>query len=225
MFRFWRPATFGELIDIVLAILIWPFGIAICVLWFTRKNGAVIARRFGRSKVGQCIDQLRIALTSGLPPPWYYIFELYHAGAMSRARSYLTRGETKHGTNRLLVKARGSLSPLGDKELFARFCEQRQLKTLPILFSIHDGELRSIGCARSALPKTDLFLKPVRGRGGKGAERWDYSGGGIYRAPGGRSLSERQLVERLRNLSRSQPYLVQKRARNHAAIRDLSMVR
>jgi hypothetical protein len=222
LFRFWRPATLGELIDIILATLIWPFGIAICVLWFTRKNGPVIAKRFGRSRIRQCFDQLRVALTSGLPPPWYYVFELYRPGGMSRVRAYLTRGETKHGTNRLLAKARGSSSPLSDKEAFAHFCEQRQLRTLPVFFSIHDGEVRSVGCARSALPKTDLFVKPVRGRGGKGAERWDYSGRGIYRTPDGRSLSGPQLIERLRNMSCSQPYLVQKRARNHAAIRDLS---
>ena len=221
-FRFWRPATFGELIDIILAMLIWPLGIAFCVLWFTRKNGAEIAHRFGRSRVRQCVDQLRIALTSGLPPPWYYVFELYRPGEIGRARAYLTRGETKHGTNRLLAKARGSSSPMVDKEAFAHFCEERQLKTLPVLFSVHDGELKGIVSAHSALPKTDLFVKPVSGCGGKGAERWDYGGRGIYRTPGCRALSGSELCARLRDMSRRQPYLVQKRVRNHPAIRDLS---
>lgn len=221
-YRFWRPATFGELIDIVLALLIWPVGIAICALWFTRKNGEIISNRFGRSRRRQFVDQLKIALTSGLPPPWYYVFELYRPGEMSRARAYLTRGETKHGTNHLLAAARGSCSPLGDKEAFASFCETRQLQALPVLFSVHDGELRRIRCRHSYLPKTDLFVKPVRGCGGNGAERWDYQGGGMYRTPDGASLSEVQLVRRLRDLSRWQPYLVQKRARNHPAIADLS---
>jgi hypothetical protein len=141
---------------------------------------------------------------------------------MSRALSYLTRGETKHGTNRLLKVARRSCSPLNDKEAFACFCEERQLKALPVLFSIYDGELRSISWQHSDLPKMDLFVKPVRGRGGNGAERWNYAGGGIYCAPDGRSLSEPQLIQRLRDLSRSQPYLVQERAKNHPAIEDLS---
>ena len=222
MFRFWRPTTLGELIDIILAILIWPMGILFCLLWFTKKNGAVIANRFGRSRIRQCIDQLTIALTSGLPPPWYYVFELYRPGEMSRARAYLTRGETKHGTNRLLAQARGSCSPLVDKEAFARFCDQRQLKTLPVLFSVHDGELRGASCAHSPLPKKDLFVKPVSGCGGNGAERWDYAEKGIYRTPGGHALSESQLVERLRDMSRCRPFIVQKRAENHAALRDLS---
>ena len=220
-FRFWRPATLGEAIDIILAILIWPLGIIVCVLWFTRKNGGVIANRFGRSRLRQCVDQLTVALTSGLPPPGYYVFELYRSGEMKRARAYLTRGETKHGTNRLLAEARGSISPMVDKEAFARFCQQRQLKTLPVLFAIRDGELRGVGRRRSALPKTDLFVKPISGCGGKGAERWDYSRSGVYRTPDGHTLSESQLVERLCSKSRWQPYLVQKRAKNHSALSDL----
>lgn len=222
MYRFWRPATVGELIDIVLALLVWPFGIAICVLWFTRKNGAVIENRYGRARSRQLLDQLRLALTSGLPPPWYYVFELYRPGEMNRARAYLTRGVTKHGANRLLAAALGSCSPLGDKEAFARFCQARQLKALPVLFSVHDGEMLRVGCGFSELPGLDLFIKPVRGRGGNGAERWDYEGEGIYRAPCGATLSRSQLVGRLRELSRWQPYLVQERARNHSAIADLS---
>lgn len=220
--RFWRPATVGELIDIILALLIWPFGIIICILWFTGKNGTLIEKRFGRSKGRQCIDQLTIALTSGLPPPWYYVFELYRPGGVGQALTYLTRGATKHGTIDLLAAGRGSWSPLGDKEAFAHFCEQRQLNALPVLFSIHDGELRSTGNGRAELPRRDLFVKPVCARGGNGAERWNYRGRGIYCTPNGRSLSGPQLIQRLRELSRWQPYLVQKRARNHPAIADLS---
>ena len=222
MFRFWRPATVGDAVDIVLALLIWPFAVIFCVLWFTAKNGAIVEERHGRSRGRQCLDQLRIALTSGLPPPWYYVFELYRPGEMSRILTYLTRGQTKHGTNRLLAAARGSSSPLNDKEAFAHFCEERELTALPVLFSIHDGEVRSAGPACSVLPESDLFVKPVRGRGGGGAERWDYRGGGIYATPDGRSLPGPQLLERLRHMSRRQPFLVQSRARNHPAIADLS---
>lgn len=220
--RFWRPATVGELIDVILALLIWPFAIVVCVLWFTSKNGALIEKRFGRSKGRQCIDQLTLALTSGLPPPWYYVFELYRPGGMSRALTYLTRGATKHGAISLLAAARGSSSPLGNKEAFAHFCEQRQLNALPVLFSIHDGELRRTGGESPELPRVDLFVKPVSARGGNGAERWNYRGGGIYCTPDSRRLSGPQLIQRLREMSRWRPYLVQERARNHPAIADLS---
>jgi hypothetical protein len=220
MYHFWRPAAAGEWLDIIGAILLWPVAIVSCSLWYTRKNGAIVAERFGRSKIRQLGDQLRLASTSGLLPPWYYIFELYRPGEMERARGYLTRGETKHGAYVLLAKARGSSSPLGDKEAFARFCEERQVDALPVLLSAHDGEFHWGAAGR--LPEADLFVKPVHGRGGRGAERWDYAGEGLYRHSSGGLLATKQLLDRLRSMSRFQAYLVQERARNHPAMRDLT---
>jgi len=219
MFRFWRPGSAGEWFDIAAAILLWPVAVVSCSLWYTRKNGAIVAEGFGRSKIGQMADQFRLATTSGLLPPWYYIFELYRPGAMELARGYLTRGETKHGAYVLLARARKSSSPLGDKEAFARFSAERQVSTLPVLLSVHDGELRH--GATKKLPAADLFVKPVHGRGGRGAERWDYAGNGTYRR-GGQALSAAQLLDRLRSMSRLQPCLVQERAQNHPAMRDLT---
>jgi hypothetical protein len=220
-YRFWHPADAGEWIDLIVAALLWLPAIIGSALWLTYKNGGMIADQFGRSRFRQCADQLKVAFTSGLLPPWYYVFELYRPGELIKARSYLTRGETKHGTNKLLAKARGSASPLIDKEAFARFCAKRQLRTLPVLFSVHGGELRGFSGADRQL-HADLFIKPVCGRGGKGAERWDYAGSGQYRSVGGQILSAPDLIDHLRGLSRRQPYLVQERAKNHRAIRDLS---
>lgn len=221
IYRFWRPATIGQFIDIVLAILIWPLGVVLCAAWFTWKNGRLVAASFGRSRLAQFTDQLRLAASSGLPPPWYYVFELYRPGEMRKAPAYLTRAETKQGTNRLLANALGSSSPLDDKEAFASFCLERQVNTLPVLFSVHNGELCGINGA-DEVPEADLFVKPVTGRGGRGAERWDYAGNGCYTHRSGRLLQADHLLDRLRRLSRSQPILVQRRARNHPAIRDLS---
>ncbi|HKP34395.1 MAG TPA: sugar-transfer associated ATP-grasp domain-containing protein, partial [Sphingomicrobium sp.] len=221
-YHFWRPANAGQWLDVVAAFLLWPVAIVVTTVRFTRRNGPIVAERFGRSRARQVADQLRLCVTSGLLPPWYYCFELYRPRGMAHAREYLTRGETKHGAYLLLAKARGSSSPLGDKEEFARFCAERQVATLPVLFSAHDGEVRWNGVTSHQLPRTDLFLKPVHGRGGRGAERWDYLGNGSYRDPRGNSLSASELVDRLRSLSRWQPILVQQRARNHPAMRDLS---
>ena len=123
--------------------------------------------------------------------------------------------------DRLLATTRRSTSPLSDKEQFAHFCAERQVDALPVLFAIHDGELRG----ESPVPlnfRTDLFVKPVQGRGGKGAERWDFDQRGAYRDRNGEQLCPAQFVERLREMSRRQPYLVQERAHNHPAMRDLS---
>jgi hypothetical protein len=213
-YHFWRPANAGQWLDLVAAFVLWPVAIVVTTVRYTRRNGPIVAERFGESRARQVADQLRLCVTSGLLPPWYYCFELY--------REYLTRGETKHGAYLLLAKARGSSSPLGNKEEFARFCAVRQVATLPVLFTVHDGEVRWNGVTSHQLPKTHLFLKPVHGRGGRGAERWDYIGGGNFRDPAGNALSASQLVDRLRAMSHWQPILVQERAHNHPAMRDLS---
>jgi hypothetical protein len=222
MFHFWRPTSAGEWLDIVAAILLWPLAVITCGLWYTRKNGAAVAEQSGRSRISQFGDQLRLSTTSGLLPPWYYIFELYRPGEVRRARAYLTRGETKHGAYILLANARGSSSPLGDKEAFAQFCAERQVNALPVLLSVHDGDLRWGAQAIETFPERDLFVKPVHGRGGRGAERWDYAGNGAYaNCENGRATAA-QLIEHLRRLSQWQPYLVQERARNHPAMRDVT---
>jgi hypothetical protein len=222
MSRFWRPKAAGEWIDIAVALLGWPAGVAVCASWYTIRNGAVVAKRFGRSRLQQLGDQLRLAVTSGLLPPWYYIFELYRPGEMGLARCYLTRGQTKRGAYRILAEARGSSSPLSDKEAFALFCAERRIAALPVLLSAHDGELRGEVTSVHALPRCDLFVKPVRARGGRGAERWDHAGRGLYRHCSGRQLSAAQFLERLRAMSGVQPLLVQERARNHPAMSDLT---
>jgi hypothetical protein len=216
--RFWSPAGVGECLDLLLAALIWLIGMPLAALWFTTRNGSVVRRRLGVPRRKQFAAQLRLVCTTGLMPPWYYIFELYRPGGMNRARGYLTRAQTKHGIYALLAKARGSTSPLGDKEAFAHFCAERQVDAIPVLLSAHSGELRG----NSDLPESDLFLKPVHGRGGRGAERWDHVGDGAYKMNGYPPLSTDEFIDRLRRMSRSQPYLVQARARNHPTIRDLS---
>ena len=218
---FWRPANLGEWLDLVAAFLLWPIAVVVTTLRYTGRNGPIVAERFGRPRRYQIIDQLRLSVTSGLLPPWYYIFELHRPGDMGRARDYLTRGETKHGAYKLLARARGSSSPLGDKEAFASFCAERQVNALPVLLSVNDGQLRWNG-GDAELPQSDLFVKPVHGRGGRDAERWDHVGGGVYAHTSGEVATAAELIDRLRLKSAFQPYLVQERARNHPAMRDLT---
>lgn len=220
--RFWNVRRPGQWFDIAAAILLWPFCVIIAALWFTSQNGAIVAARAGRSVIGQFYDQLRLAATTGTLPPWYYVFELYRPGAAARARDYLTRGQTKFSAFRILAKARNSNSPLKDKLAFAHFCAERHVSAIPVLLSAQEGELRGPIRTAEELPPIDLFVKPARSRGGRGAERWDYLGDGIYQRIGGAQLSAEQFLERLCRISLDRPYIVQERAHNHPAMADLS---
>jgi len=220
--RFWRVRAAGEWFDILAAILLWPLGVLIAALWFTYRNGAIVAAHSGRSILGQLGDQLRLAVTAGVLPAWYYVFELYKPDQTCSARAYLTRGQTKRGAYRTFAEIRGSSSPLSDKAKFAEFCAERQLPAIPGLLTARDGALLGPIRGPDRLPRTDLFVKPIRGRGGRGAERWDYLADGFYRHVEGETLSAEQFLERLRRMSLRKPYLVQERVRNHPAIVDLS---
>jgi hypothetical protein len=71
------------------------------------------------------------------------------------------------------------------------------------------------------LPRIDLFVKPVQGTGGKGAERWDCCGAG-YKSRTCGFVSESEFLDRLRRRSRSRPMLVQPRVRNCEELADLN---
>jgi hypothetical protein len=212
------PTDAGEWFDLIAGLLLTVPGVVLAVLWFTWRNGAIVARRSGRPVLAQLADQLRLFASAGVLPPWYYIFSLHEPGARARAASFLNRCETKRGVYRLLRAAFRSVSPLDDKIAFDKRCRAHQLAVAPVAMAFRGGE--SSGDTR--LPPVDLFAKPARGRGGRGAERWDHVDADRYRNLAGRELSAPALIERLRRKSRDRAWLVQRRLINHPAIADLS---
>ena len=65
------------------------------------------------------------------------------------------------------------------------------------------------------LPERDLFIKPVNGRGGRGAERWDHAGPSLFIRPGTNPLDGHALLSRLVAKSRRRPLIVQPRLLPH----------
>lgn len=215
---YWNPADFNDFAELVTAGFIWPIGLLATVLWFTWKNGAIIRQQYGKSRISQVFEEFGAYFSAGVLPPWYYAFELYNG--RSSPRSFLNRFETKKGYYKLLALRRDSQSPLGDKLEFARRCGIFQVPTVPILALVADGEVTCF--EPDGLPSADLFVKPISGRGGRGAERWDYVGGGRYRGFGGGVLDRRALLERLRAKSRGQARIVQPRLVNCDELAELN---
>ncbi|HEU4960866.1 MAG TPA: sugar-transfer associated ATP-grasp domain-containing protein [Sphingomonas sp.] len=215
--HYWSPGDPGEWFDLIAGSALVVPGLLLAALWFTWRNGAIVARRSGRSILAQFADQLRLFARCGILPPWYYIFSLHEPGARRQARSFLNRCETKRGVYRLLRTAFRSTSPLDDKIAFDERCRAHQLPVAPVVMAFHDGEAKG----DEPLPCADLFAKPACGRGGRGAERWDHVAADRYRNLAGREMSAAALVERLRRKSRDRAWLIQRRLINHPAIADL----
>jgi hypothetical protein len=89
-----------------------------------------------------------------------------------------------------------------------------------VLAVVRDGEIEQQ--VHPAELDTDLFVKPVCGRGGKGAERWDRIGAERYRNPQGEELGREELFARLQRRSVTTPLLIQTRLRNHPELAPLN---
>lgn len=215
---YWSIDGLQDLIELLTGSLIWPLGLLAAAIWFTWKNGAIIRERTGKPALRQFVEELRTYFSAGLLPPWYYAFELYEG--RSGGRSFLSRFETKKGYYEILLRRRESHSPLGNKLKFEQHCRAYQIPTVPVLAAAIAGEVVSF--EPEGLPRADLFVKPIRGRGGRGAERWDYGGRGRYRGLHSELLSDAELLDRLRAESKQVPRIVQPRLVNCDELNDIN---
>jgi hypothetical protein len=204
--RYWHPENAGEWVELAAGMLLWPIGLLVSAAWFTWRNGAVIRLRHGTSVPAQLRGQLKLYFSDGVLPPWYYIFSLHDEGER-RVASFVQRFETKTCFFRLLKARKGT--PLDDKARFADYCAERQIRGVPVLMHL-DGRHPGRG-----LPDEDLFVKPRRGRGGCGAERWDRIAPRTFVGPRGEQRSSSELLARLVKRSRRRPLIVQARMRPH----------
>jgi len=211
--RYWHPDGLAEWSELVSGIVLWPFALLIASAWFTLRNGTVIRGRQGKSLSAQFKEQLGLYFSAGVLPPWYYIFSLHDDGA-NRATTFIQRFESKTCYFRVLKRSKGS--PLNDKSRFADFCVQhgiRCVETVMHLEGQHPGR---------PLPDRDLFVKPTKGRGGRGAERWDRAGAGTFAGPAEERLEGRELLERLLARSRREPLIVQPRLAPHPDLAEIT---
>jgi hypothetical protein len=210
---YWHPTDWTEWLELAAALLLWPLAVPIAIIWFTAKNGPIVQRRHRKSIVAQLGEQLRLYFSAGILAPWYYIFELWDDG-FRRAPTFLQRSETKWGVYlRLRVR---KASPLSDKSKFAERCAEHGIRCVPNLLLL-DGRHDRI-----ELPARDLFVKLANGRGGKGAEGWDFDGQGRYLNREVGELDRDALRKRLLDRASRQPLLVQPRLSPHPELIEIT---
>lgn len=211
--QYWHPESLADWLELIIGIAISPVGLILATAWFVWRNGRLIERRFGKSIPAQFLEQLELYFSTGVLPPWYYIFSLHEDGHQ-RATTFIQRFETKRCLFPLLKPKKGS--PLNDKGRFADYCRERGIRCVETLLTLH-GE-----CPGARLPDRDLFVKPNNGRGGRGAERWDFVGPSIFANPAGERLENEALLNCLVERSRRRPLIVQPRMKPHSELRDLT---
>ena len=218
--HYWKPQSSGQLVELLLGLVLSPFLVIGMMLWFTGRNGNTIRKQAKRSIAAQLADQAWLYVKAGVLPPWYYIYELHCHPVKREARSFIHRCECKNGVPGLLKHIRPPRSELTDKALFARWCEERGIPAVPVLAVVREDGVDGVrSLDQLAL---DLFVKPVNGKGGRGARRWDYLGDGRYRSSDGRELDAIGMLISIAGESWSGPRLIQPRIRNHPDLAPLN---
>lgn len=204
-------------------IAMWPLIASIRAMREVRRRGNTLMRVTGKSRCRQFLEMVQLAVCHRVPPVYYYRYDLYQPEQQKLAAYYLWRYQTKEIAYRLLYPMQTDAFvpvPLKNKLGFARYCQGHGLRHIPTLAVFEKG--CRIDGDDEDLPAVDLFLKPVAGKGGGGAERWHYRGQMRYRNTKGDELDGHALLAHVQELSRSEPYLVQPALRNHADLSDLT---
>ncbi|PYD47719.1 hypothetical protein C3920_08140 [Novacetimonas pomaceti] len=224
--HYWRPEEGSEWLDIAVAFMLWLPGIIVLSVISTHRNASYARRHSGRAMPRQFLDQIVIGMTTGILPPWYYIFDLYKKDNRGSCLSYIGRGETKAGAYVVLSDVPRKHCILGNKDIFAAHCREFGLHAVEPVAIADDGHIMFSDTSLTRLPACDLFIKPARGSGGRGAERWrwqgkDMQGQDIYTGTTGR-LAEVELRQRLAFRSNGRRTIIQRCLSNHPDIAQLA---
>jgi hypothetical protein len=212
----------------------WPLLFAYLSWKYTRRLGKRVRDAVGKSLLQQVVEQFSVALFQSISPKKYYVFELFRPERLRNARHYIMRYELKGGLHNLLESRieNPSRPILNDKEMFFEHCREQGVESAPIYLIVRKaGELKRSLPFEGLLPEMDLFVKPLRGRGGRGCEKWYWQGDGRYQDSNGTVLSaadllarfQRQVDEKAAAVSSCPDLIVQEAMRPHEGLQDLSL--
>jgi hypothetical protein len=218
--QYWTPHSAGGLIELLLGLLLAPLLVIAMMAWFTARNGDAIKRSMRRSIVAQLGDQIWLYVKAGVLPPWYYIYELHRHPVKREARSFIQRCECKSGVPGLLKDIKRPVSELTDKALFAKWCDAHDIPTGPVIAVVREDGVDGLHSLEQLTG--DLFVKPVNGKGGRGAQRFDYAGEGRYRLPVGKVVDRIGMLISVAASASTGARLIQPRIRNHPDLLQLN---
>lgn len=202
--------------------VLWPVNFIVMQWMFTRRIGPAVAGATGKPLWRQILEQAWLAFRHSIPPDKYYVFDLFRPERLANARHYILRYELKGGFHNLVhfhtrvTMRRSTKESLKDKLLFFRRCGKAGVAT-PVVYQLAtaDGTFAPEFHKGESLPPHDLFIKPAKGKGGRGCERWLYRDG-LYEGPARQVLTEMELRAHILALvARRGRYLVQECLKNH----------
>jgi hypothetical protein len=188
-----------------------------------RVNGRFVRRAAGVPVLRQLAGMLWLSVRLPSMPENYYKYELYRPANRARAGDYLHGHENSPVLYEALAELAGAgeLAPLTDKLAFARRAREHDHPVVETLAVLADG---AVSYTAGRPPTTDLFVKPLSGKGGKGTDKWRYlpAEDGFRRDEGGVVPRDR-LLPVLAGRSIGESHLVQPCLHNHPELADLAL--
>ena len=206
-------------------IVLWPLIATARAVREIRHYGAAVQKLTGKSRARQFLEQVIIAVLYRITPRYYYVFEFYLPRRWAFATHYLMRYETKEIAYRLLYPVptdRYQPTPLKNKMELSRHCRSHGVRCVEVFMLFEGGACVEGAQLLGQLPATDLFVKPVLGKGGGGCELWRHLGEGLYRSSRGMAADAASLIAHVAELSRKEPCMIQRALRNHRDLHDLT---
>ncbi|MGH6892258.1 MAG: sugar-transfer associated ATP-grasp domain-containing protein [Dongiaceae bacterium] len=221
----WLWANPVEKLLYVVAIGLWPVTALALAVWTTLRSGSRVEAQFGRSPTRQIAEQMHLALRFGIPAPWYYTFELWRDELRARADEYMLRAEIKVYLSKVARdrrKVRPTRMPFHSKYRLINHCLEHQVRAAPYHAVLRKGAFLVQRVPTDSMMSADLFVKPLVGKGGKGAECWLLRDD-AYQGAKGQRLSPDALLQHLKDLSMDHDIIIQPRLLSHPALRDIGL--
>lgn len=186
-----------------------------------RHNGRYIRDTAGVPRLRQLRQMVRLAVSLPAMPENYYRYEWYRPDNQRRAGQYLHGHENSPVLYEMLsdIEQVAQAAPLADKVAFATRAHARGLPVVSTLAVVEHGQV----VAAQPLPRADLFVKPLAGKRGVGAQKWRYEPADDRYARDGETVARDRFVEWLAGESVGQALLVQPCLDNHPDLAELAL--
>ncbi len=206
---------------LLLRTLLFPLVSVYRSVRFAVSHGGYVQQTFGTGRIRQVVQMVACANLHNVGAEAYYAYQLFRDDRRRWAGQILQPFEAlRIGRETLLKLPSNDIDP---KVAFYRRCRGLGLPTAPIIATFASGDLDEwMEGDRGRVPPVDVLLKPCDGANGDGVEIWKRETEMDVWRRGDVRMSEAEVLERCRRLSRQTPYLLQPRLENHPAVARLT---
>ena len=192
------------------------------------ENWKIIHEITGKGRWRQLAEMVWLSVYVPSMPENYYKFEWYQPSKRKMATEYLHRYEMKNMLySAIRASNEGNRYSFSNKRQFYMHAQKAGVPIPPMIAHVSQSRVDIFPPYDTRDVDFDLFMKPVSGKGGKGAVRFEWGGPdkpGFTSSAGKHfdTLEEALTKYQKKGVRRRESYLVQPRVRTHSVLSDLT---